>query len=176
MYRTRPWHDYEALVLVVSSTYKLSCRLLRSSPLHWFSGLVSFKSIVLAPVPSVSHGTINSSEERLTIPLHAGHTLADRACHSSSGEGGRKAYDLGAGAEGESRGAPEGARSPVLDDAEEACTNWEVYNACDVPLDVVADHLLSGGSAVATNFAVAKDGGISRSGSAEASEDEDGDE
>ncbi|KAJ6503836.1 hypothetical protein C8R45DRAFT_924177 [Mycena sanguinolenta] len=33
-----------------------------------------------------------------------------------------------------------------------------------------------GGSAVATNFAVAKDGGISRSGSAEASEDEDGDE
>ncbi|KAJ6482623.1 hypothetical protein C8R45DRAFT_932226 [Mycena sanguinolenta] len=67
-------------------------------------------------------------------------------------------------------------RPLLLDGAEEACTNREVYDACDVPLDVVANHLLSGGSAVATNFAVAKDGGISRSGSAEASEDEDEDE
>ena len=65
---------------------------------------------------------------------------------------------------------------PVLDGAEEAYTNREVYDDSDVPLDVVSDHLLSGGSAVATNFAVAEDGGISRSGSAEASEDEDEDE
>jgi hypothetical protein len=48
-----------------------------------------------------------------------------------------------------------------------------VYNNCDVPLAIVSDHLLSGGSSITDTFVVGDDGGISRSGNAEASEAED---
>ncbi|KAF7366573.1 DDE superfamily endonuclease [Mycena sanguinolenta] len=66
---------------------------------------------------------------------------------------------------------------PVVDSTEEeAYTTREVYDDCDIPLDVVSDHLLSGHSAVTKNFAIADDGGISRSGNAEASDAEDNEE
>jgi hypothetical protein len=48
-----------------------------------------------------------------------------------------------------------------------------VYDDCDIPVSVVSDHLLSGGISVADNFVVGNDGGITRSGNAEASEAED---
>lgn len=59
-----------------------------------------------------------------------------------------------------------------------ADSDKELYNDaqeddCDVPLDVLSDHLLSGGSSVADNFVVGEDGGISRSGNADESEAED---
>ncbi|KAJ6459917.1 hypothetical protein C8R45DRAFT_1109289 [Mycena sanguinolenta] len=57
--------------------------------------------------------------------------------------------------------------------SEEAYTTREVYDNCDIPLDVVSDHLQSGGSSVASNFTVSDDGGIARSGNAEASDAED---
>ncbi|KAF7330683.1 DDE superfamily endonuclease [Mycena sanguinolenta] len=66
---------------------------------------------------------------------------------------------------------------PVLDGAEEeAYSNREVHDDSDVPLDVVSGYLGSNGSSVATNFAVSDDGGITQSGSAEASDAEDADE
>ncbi|KAF7328312.1 DDE superfamily endonuclease [Mycena sanguinolenta] len=66
---------------------------------------------------------------------------------------------------------------PDLDDAqEEAYTHREVYDDCDVPLDIVSAHLSSDGSSVETNFAVADDGSITRSGNAEALEAEEEDE
>ncbi|KAF8146261.1 hypothetical protein K438DRAFT_1781135 [Mycena galopus ATCC 62051] len=43
----------------------------------------------------------------------------------------------------------------------------KVYDDCDIPLDVVSDLLISGGSAIGTNFSVDENGGITRSGSAE---------
>ncbi|KAJ6471383.1 hypothetical protein C8R45DRAFT_1104356 [Mycena sanguinolenta] len=46
---------------------------------------------------------------------------------------------------------------------EEAYTTREVYDDCDIPLDVVSDYLRSGGSSVASNFTVSNDGGIARS-------------
>jgi hypothetical protein len=49
----------------------------------------------------------------------------------------------------------------------------DVYDDCDIPLDVVSDHLCSSGSGVADNFSVSDDGGIARSGNAEASDAED---
>ncbi|KAJ6458532.1 hypothetical protein C8R45DRAFT_1183546 [Mycena sanguinolenta] len=59
---------------------------------------------------------------------------------------------------------------PVVDGTEEeAYANREVYDDCDVPLGIVSAHLLS---SVETNFAVGDNGGITRSGNAEA-EDED---
>ncbi|KAF8181379.1 hypothetical protein K438DRAFT_1976101 [Mycena galopus ATCC 62051] len=42
-----------------------------------------------------------------------------------------------------------------------------VYDDCDTPLDVDSDLLISGGSAIGTNFSVDENGGITRSGSAE---------
>ena len=48
-----------------------------------------------------------------------------------------------------------------------------LYNDCDVPLGVLSYHLLSGRSSVADNFIVGDDGGIPRSGNAEASEAKD---
>ncbi|KAJ6464630.1 hypothetical protein C8R47DRAFT_69088 [Mycena vitilis] len=50
--------------------------------------------------------------------------------------------------------------------------NVDVYDDCDIPLDIVAAHLSSRGSSVAANFVVDADGGIARSGDAEASDGE----
>ncbi|KAJ7762101.1 hypothetical protein B0H16DRAFT_1455723 [Mycena metata] len=47
-----------------------------------------------------------------------------------------------------------------------------VYDDCDIPLDVVSAHLTSSGSSIATNFSVSANGGITRSGDAEASDAE----
>ncbi|KAJ6474184.1 hypothetical protein C8R45DRAFT_1103172 [Mycena sanguinolenta] len=59
---------------------------------------------------------------------------------------------------------------PAVDAEEEAYTTHEVYDDYDIPLDVVSDHVRSGGSSVASNFTVSDDGGIARSGNAEASD------
>ncbi|KAF8187911.1 hypothetical protein K438DRAFT_1972604 [Mycena galopus ATCC 62051] len=58
--------------------------------------------------------------------------------------------------------------------AEDPYQGTEVYNDCDVPLAVVSDLLLSG--SVATNFTVNAEGGITRSGDAEASDAEEDEE
>ncbi|KAJ6489087.1 hypothetical protein C8R45DRAFT_1143598 [Mycena sanguinolenta] len=63
---------------------------------------------------------------------------------------------------------------PAVDAEEEAYTTCEVYDDCDIPLDVVSDLLRSGGSSVASNSTVSDDGGIARYGNAEASNAEDG--
>ncbi|KAF8150370.1 hypothetical protein K438DRAFT_1779006 [Mycena galopus ATCC 62051] len=66
---------------------------------------------------------------------------------------------------------------PVFDvTEEEAYTNRVVNDDCDVPLDVVASYLVSNGSSVTTNFAVGDNGGITRSGNAEASDAEEEEE
>jgi hypothetical protein len=53
-------------------------------------------------------------------------------------------------------------------DIEEApYADLDVYDDCDVPLDVVSDVLDPRRSTVAANFSVDENGGISRSGSAE---------
>jgi hypothetical protein len=66
------------------------------------------------------------------------------------------------------------AADPIrADDVEqEVYLESNVYDDCDIPLDVVSDHLLSGGSSIADNFVVGNDGGIARSGNAEASDAE----
>ncbi|KAJ6609132.1 hypothetical protein B0H10DRAFT_2226219 [Mycena sp. CBHHK59/15] len=50
--------------------------------------------------------------------------------------------------------------------------NLDVYDDCDIPLDVVSGLLLSGGSSIAANFAVNQDGGLARAGDAEKSDAE----
>ncbi|KAJ6484151.1 hypothetical protein C8R45DRAFT_1099297 [Mycena sanguinolenta] len=60
----------------------------------------------------------------------------------------------------------------VVEGAEEAYANREVYDDCDVPPSIVSVHLSAHGSSVETNFVVSNDGGITRSGNAEASEDD----
>jgi hypothetical protein len=59
-------------------------------------------------------------------------------------------------------------------DAEDPYQGTEVYDDCDVPLAVVSDLLLSG--SVAANFTVDAEGGITRSGDAEASDAEEEEE
>ncbi|KAJ7325429.1 hypothetical protein DFH08DRAFT_968659 [Mycena albidolilacea] len=57
---------------------------------------------------------------------------------------------------------------------EEAFTESDVYDDCDTPLDVVTDLLCSGDApAVATNFKVTEEGGITRAGDAELPDAED---
>ncbi|KAJ7753269.1 hypothetical protein B0H16DRAFT_1723303 [Mycena metata] len=56
---------------------------------------------------------------------------------------------------------------------EEPAFPTNVYDDCDVPLDVVADAVASGGSDIAANFTVGEDGGVARSRNAEASDAED---
>ncbi|KAJ6561308.1 hypothetical protein B0H10DRAFT_2041511 [Mycena sp. CBHHK59/15] len=58
------------------------------------------------------------------------------------------------------------------DDDEDPYPDPDVYDDCDIPLNVVSDHLLSGGSSIAANFAVDENGGIARSGNAETSDAE----
>ncbi|KAJ6530632.1 hypothetical protein B0H19DRAFT_1082364 [Mycena capillaripes] len=48
----------------------------------------------------------------------------------------------------------------------------DVYDDCDIPLAVVSDHLLSGGSSIANNSAVVQNGGIVQLGEAEISDAE----
>lgn len=55
------------------------------------------------------------------------------------------------------------------DDDEEPYDS-DVYDDCDIPLDVVSDHLLSG--SIADHFAIDVHGGIARSGDAETSDAE----
>ncbi|KAJ7100367.1 hypothetical protein C8R44DRAFT_641928, partial [Mycena epipterygia] len=60
---------------------------------------------------------------------------------------------------------------------EEPYLDSNVYDDCDIPLDVVAGLLSSGGTSIATNFTIDDNGGIARSGTAEASDaDSDSDE
>ncbi|KAJ6549874.1 hypothetical protein B0H19DRAFT_1159936 [Mycena capillaripes] len=59
------------------------------------------------------------------------------------------------------------------DDGDDPYPGVDVYDDCDIPLEVVLGHLSSGGSGIADNFAVGDDGGITRSGNAEASDAED---
>ncbi|KAJ6526449.1 hypothetical protein B0H19DRAFT_1275799 [Mycena capillaripes] len=58
------------------------------------------------------------------------------------------------------------------DDGDDPYPDADVYDGCDIPLEVVSEHLSSGGAGVADNFAVSNDGGITRSGNAEASDAE----
>ncbi|KAJ6529677.1 hypothetical protein B0H19DRAFT_1082786 [Mycena capillaripes] len=58
------------------------------------------------------------------------------------------------------------------DDGDDPYPDADVYDDCDIPLEVVSEHLSSGGAGVADNFAVSDDGGITRSGNAEASDAE----
>jgi hypothetical protein len=60
------------------------------------------------------------------------------------------------------------------DVAEEAFTEWDLYDDCDTPLNVVTDLLRSGDvPAVATNFKVVEKGGITHVGSMELPDAED---
>ena len=59
------------------------------------------------------------------------------------------------------------------DDGDDPYLDVEVYDDCDIPFDVVSGHFSSGGSGIADNFSVGDDGGIARSGNAEASDAED---
>jgi hypothetical protein len=56
-------------------------------------------------------------------------------------------------------------------DGDDPFQGADVYDDCDIPLAVVSDHLLSGGS-LAANFVVGVEGGITRCGDAEASDAE----
>jgi hypothetical protein len=47
-----------------------------------------------------------------------------------------------------------------------------VYDDCDVPLKVLAAHLVSGSAVIADNFAVTEDGSLVRAGNAENSDAE----
>jgi hypothetical protein len=58
------------------------------------------------------------------------------------------------------------------DDGDDPYPDVDVYDDCDIPLDVVSSHLSLGGSGVAENFSIGEDGGIARSGNAEASDAE----
>ncbi|KAJ6558715.1 hypothetical protein B0H10DRAFT_1846509 [Mycena sp. CBHHK59/15] len=58
------------------------------------------------------------------------------------------------------------------DDDDDPYQELDVYDDCDIPLDVVSGHLLSGRASVAANFAVDAQGGITRSGQAETSDAE----
>ncbi|KAJ6537600.1 hypothetical protein B0H10DRAFT_1971726 [Mycena sp. CBHHK59/15] len=66
----------------------------------------------------------------------------------------------------------ETAAVPASDVEEEPFLNLDVYDDCDIPLDVVSGLLLSGGSSIAANFAVNQDGGLARAGDAEKSDAE----
>lgn len=57
--------------------------------------------------------------------------------------------------------------TPAEDIEEEPYLESNVYDDCDIPLDVVSGLLSSGGSSIEANFAVDENGGIARSGSAE---------
>ncbi|KAJ7658660.1 hypothetical protein DFH06DRAFT_1327230 [Mycena polygramma] len=65
---------------------------------------------------------------------------------------------------------------PYLDESSEDDALYDpyreddVYDDRDISLDVVAGHRSSGGASIAANFAVDTEGGITRSGDAEASE------
>ncbi|KAF8172178.1 hypothetical protein K438DRAFT_1940517 [Mycena galopus ATCC 62051] len=59
---------------------------------------------------------------------------------------------------------------PNSDVQEEMFLQQEVYDDCDIPLDVVSD--LVGGSSFLGNFAVGDDGGLTRAGDAETSDPE----
>ncbi|KAF7334012.1 ATP-binding cassette sub-family A member 6 [Mycena venus] len=64
------------------------------------------------------------------------------------------------------------SEEPDHGDGNDPYQGADVYNDCDVPLDIVAAHLPSGGSGIAANFSVDANGGITRSGDAEASDAE----
>ncbi|KAJ7732374.1 hypothetical protein DFH07DRAFT_968476 [Mycena maculata] len=55
------------------------------------------------------------------------------------------------------------------DEDEDPYPDLDVYNDCDIPLDVISDH---GRSSIASNFSVDENGGITRSGAAETSDAE----
>ncbi|KAJ7473132.1 hypothetical protein B0H11DRAFT_1635825, partial [Mycena galericulata] len=64
------------------------------------------------------------------------------------------------------------APAPTSDVEEEPFLSVDVYDDCDIPLDVVSGLLVSGGSSIAENFAVDENGGLTRAGDAEKSDAE----
>ncbi|KAJ7702629.1 hypothetical protein B0H16DRAFT_1902436 [Mycena metata] len=62
---------------------------------------------------------------------------------------------------------------PDSDEDDDPYQGSDTYDDCDIPLDVVATHLASGGSSIDANFFVDTQGGITQSGTAEGSEAED---
>ncbi|KAJ7604624.1 hypothetical protein B0H17DRAFT_1120943 [Mycena rosella] len=62
--------------------------------------------------------------------------------------------------------------SPEPETEEEPFFDSNIYDDCDVPLDVVSQVLLSGGSSIAANFTADVSGGITRSGNASDAEPE----
>ncbi|KAJ7470873.1 hypothetical protein FB451DRAFT_953720, partial [Mycena latifolia] len=61
---------------------------------------------------------------------------------------------------------------PSSDVEEEPFLDVDVYDDCDIPLDVVTGLLVSGSSSVTAKFAVGENGGLARAGDAEKSDAE----
>jgi hypothetical protein len=61
---------------------------------------------------------------------------------------------------------------PVPAGEEDLFQDTDVYDDCDIPLDVVASHLASGSSAVPELFSVGENGSLTRAGDAEKSDTE----
>ncbi|KAJ6548589.1 hypothetical protein B0H19DRAFT_1299413 [Mycena capillaripes] len=57
-------------------------------------------------------------------------------------------------------------------DGDDPYPDADVYDDCNIHLEVISEHLWPGGAGVTDNFAVSDDGGITRSGNAEASDAE----
>ncbi|KAJ6631903.1 hypothetical protein B0H10DRAFT_2206309 [Mycena sp. CBHHK59/15] len=64
------------------------------------------------------------------------------------------------------------SEAPDNGDGDDPYQGADVYDDCDIHLAVVSDHLLSGGSSIADNFAVGENGGTVQSGDAETSDAE----
>jgi hypothetical protein len=64
------------------------------------------------------------------------------------------------------------SEEPDHGDGDDLYQGADVYDDCDVPLDVVLAHLALGGSGVVANFSVDANGGITWSGDTEASDAE----
>jgi hypothetical protein len=62
--------------------------------------------------------------------------------------------------------------APPVSDVEEAFNELNVYNDCDIPLNVVSGLMASGTSSVAAVFTVGEDGGLVRAGDSEKSDAE----
>jgi hypothetical protein len=62
--------------------------------------------------------------------------------------------------------------SVILASEEDLFGDADVYNNCDVPLDIIAQHITSGGSSVPDLFSVGEDGSLARAGDAEKSDAE----
>ncbi|KAJ6548034.1 hypothetical protein B0H10DRAFT_2243302 [Mycena sp. CBHHK59/15] len=64
------------------------------------------------------------------------------------------------------------SKAPDNGDGDDPYQGADVYDDCDIPLAVVSDHLLSGSSSIADNFAVGENCGTVQWGDAETSDAE----